>query len=134
MGGWRFFLLKPSPTSAKHLCFLPAGQQADKWSTATSQPGQPGILTNTAQSQRLIPPSHHGAALRLGSSLIQGYVIPRNRRLCSRLESQQGNMLAFPKTILWEKEGIRREQCRSVFSELEAIPASSCTMTCRKEF
>lgn len=38
-GGWHFFLLKPSPTTAKHLCFLLASQQADKWSTATSQPG-----------------------------------------------------------------------------------------------
>lgn len=130
LGGQRFFLLKPSPISAKHLCFF----LADEWSTATGQPGEPGNLTNTPQSQRLIPPSHHVAALRLGSSLIQGYVIPRNRRLCSRVESQQGNMLAFRKTILCEKEGIRREQCWSVFSELEAIPASSCTMTCRKEF
>lgn len=43
-------------------------------------------------------------------------------------------MLAFRKTILCEKEGKRREQCQSVFSELEAIQASSCTMTCRKEF
>lgn len=69
-----------------------------------SLPSQASSLTT--KSQRLVPPSHHVAALRLGSSLIQGYVIPMNCRLCSCMESQQGNMLAFRKTILCEKEGL----------------------------
>lgn len=96
----------PAPPPALNICAScwQASKQINGARPQASLASQASSVT--PQSQRLIPPSHQAATLRLGSSLIRGYVIPRNRRLCSRMESQRGNMLAFRKTMHCEKEGL----------------------------
>lgn len=54
--------------------------------------------------------------------------------LCFCTESKPENMLSSINTIFCKEEGIRGKQRQSVFSKLEAVPASNFTMTHRKKF